>query len=173
MRKQRFPFSQTTFGGTLACTAIATLSASGFAEGKHSSADCETYCRAGSRVWKSISNQTISVNDILLRYDFFRETYDIESFQCCVEDSGTENDKYMSLRQLLLDVQKHASVGMVFTDGAASFAAGRDNSLWWIFDSHGTASISQGSFVAFTSQLRASLRYASLVDCTTFVVKDD
>lgn len=172
MSTHTFPFSQSTFGGHLACTAVATLSACGFAETQCSHNSFKTYCRAGSQVWQTISTQTISVDDILQHFPFFKETYEIESFQCCVQESDKEDTKYIPLQSLLALVQaKSQSVGMVFTDGTSSFSVGKTgSSKWWAFDSHTQATLFQGTLSELIDYLQDTLQRSPVVDCTTFVL---
>ena len=64
------------------------------------------------------------------------------------DDDDDENGKFILLDALLdtavRELGTHGAFGMVFTDGAASFACGYKNNRWWIFDSHGRASLWRG-----------------------------
>lgn len=175
----RFDYSQSTFGGSLACTAIATLSACGIAEGQVSHDSFRSYCSAGSQMWKRISNQKIAVYDVLNQFPFFQETYDIESYQCSVDTKQTQQEQHNSglipVTTLLEQVQKdhpHTAIGLVFTDGCASFSAGCTSDTWMVFDSHCAAVLFTGPYYDFTTYLLSKLHGVSIVDCTTFVEKD-
>ena len=171
----RFNFSQNTFGGSLACTAVATCAACAFADDDVALPKFRTYCEVGSKMWKAISESNISVQQILDHYRFFNETYDIESYQSCLREEDSEDGKFISLHHLFDTVRKELGAkantfGMVFTDGAASFACGYKGGKWWIFDSHIEATLWRGDQAAAEERVRRS-SCMRLVDCTTFVQK--
>lgn len=173
---QKFAFSQNSFDGWLACTAIATCAACGFADNEASLEKYRTYCDIGSQMWKSISSSTISVQQVLDHYVFFNNTYKVESYQCCLQNNlGEDNPKFISLKILMNTAVNELgsigsgsdSFGMVFTDGAASFACGYKNRKWWIFDSHITATLWCGDQAAAEERIRQKV-CMGIVDCTTF-----
>lgn len=176
MPVRTFDYSQNTFGGSLACTPIATLTACGFADDQIAEEKFKTYCEVGSKMWKQIAERPLSVQEVTDFYAFFAENYDIESYQCCVEDDATEDGKYLSIKQFLNDVVRNelmskGSFGIVFTDGASSFATGHSDDKWWIFDSHVRASLYTGPFKEYVERLRSQLQLMRIVDSTTFVSK--
>ena len=140
LKRHRFEFSQNTFGGSLACTAVATLAACGFADGSVTMEDFEKYCRIGSKIWKQTSGwNTMDAEQIINHYDFFKDTYTIESYQSY---TSTERAGLISITKLLetLVQENHSkeSFGIVMTDGGVSFAVGHLDGKWWLFDSHST-----------------------------------
>ena len=135
-----FNFSQTTFGGHLACTSIATLTACAFCDGDVSIDDFEKYTRIGSHMWNTFgSYSTQSLEDVIANWSFFRQTYEIESYQA-YGDEPVEGR--ISVDGLLKEIQetmvkKDRNVGVVITDGGSSYAVGKTVAdKWYIFDSH-------------------------------------
>tara|TARA_B100000787_G_scaffold165005_1_gene148373 strand:- start:3621 stop:4154 length:534 start_codon:yes stop_codon:yes gene_type:complete len=169
----RFDFSQNTFGGSLACTAVATCTACAFADDDVEHEKFRTYCEVGTRMWRAISPTTISVQQILDHYTFFNETYEIESYQSCLREDDDEDGKFIPIHDLLatvrreMDEKARKTFGMVFTDGASSFACGYKGGKWWIFDSHFEATLWRGTQDEAEDRIRrnACMR---IVDCTTF-----
>lgn len=142
LKRHRFDFSQNTFGGSLACTAVATLSACAFADGEVTMDDFEKFCRVGSKIWKQVSDfNTLSAQQIITQYDFFNDTYKIESYQGYTK---TEIEGRISLKCLLDTVcnenRDKNSFGIVMTDGGVSFSIGQLDNKWWLFDSHSNPS---------------------------------
>lgn len=136
--RHTFEFCQNTFGGSLACNSIATMIACSFADGEISEEKFENYCNVGAKIWKKITGgmETTSAKQILDSYEFFRDTYKIEEYQGYYNQ---ERDGRISLSEFIATVQKEnetRSVGIVFTDGCISFAVGKFNKNWVIFDSH-------------------------------------
>ena len=127
MSTHTFDYSQNTFGGTLACTAVATLTACGFADNEVSFDKFRTYCCVGSKMWNDISTSPISVERILCTYAFFRSNYDIESYRSCVDNTTVDTGSSIPLAQMLDAVHGElvgrGSYGMVFTDGSASLSS--------------------------------------------------
>ena len=135
-----FSFSQITFGGALACTSIATLTACAFCDGDVSIDDFEKYTRIGCQMWKKYGNcSTQSLEDVIAGWEFFRDTYEIESYQAfgdkAVEGRISVDDLLKEIENTMM--KKHRNVGVVITDGTSSYAVGKTSSdNWYIFDSH-------------------------------------
>lgn len=174
MRTQQFEFSQNTFGGALACTAIATLSACGFADNEIAEDKFKTYCSVGSQMWRAISTNTISVHEVLNKYSFFNENYTVESYQCCVADTMNDEGKYITLKKMLslFNDELKGPRGAVFTDGIVSFAIGFARDKYWLFDSHCNACLCGGSSQFIQEKVCAIVGTMRIVDCTTFQSKD-
>ena len=83
MSVRTLPFSQGTFGGPLACTSCACLTGCAFADGTQLTLqDYEKYTRVGSKLWRLHGKGSLqSAEYVMNNYDFFKDTYDIESFQ--------------------------------------------------------------------------------------------
>jgi len=165
-----FEFSQNTFGGSLACNTIATLTACSFADGQIVESNFKKYCRVGSQMWEQVTggSQTTSAKQILDNWGFFRDTYKIEEYQGF---HNKERDGRISLEDLLSTIQKENNqipVGMVFTDGCISFAVGKFNQNWVIFDSHGpNAWIKKCDINNIADHIRNNFVLPNIFDATT------
>jgi len=170
--RHQFSFCQNTFGGSLACNTIATLSACSFADGQIIEENFKKYCRVGSDIWQKVTggSNTTSAKEIIDSYDFFRDTYKIEEYQGYY---SKERDGRISLQELITTIQKEneqRAVGIVFTDGCISFAVGKFNKNWVIFDSHApNAWIKKSSFEDIAGDISKNFVLPNVFDATTIV----
>ena len=172
--RHNFNFSQNTFGGSLACNTIATLVACSFADGNIDENNFKKYCRVGSEIWTKVTggSKTTSAKEIIDSFDFFRDTYKIEEYQGYYKH---ERDGRISLTDLVTTVQEEndsRAVGLVFTDGCISFAVGKFNQNWVIFDSHSpNAWIQKSTYEDIVKQIRRNLVLPNIFDATTIIMK--
>ena len=129
---REFEFSQGTFGGGMACTSCARLDACTYADGLPLNARLVT--EVGAKMWQARGNlRSEDTQEIVDDDRFFTDTYDFDAWQCSftgAEGRGNVQDVLETMRR-----SKHS--GVVFTDGAVSFAAGVGaDGKWFIFDSH-------------------------------------
>jgi len=170
--RHQFDFCQNTFGGSLACNTIATLTACSFADGHINENNFKKYCRVGSEIWTKVTggSQTTSAKEILDSYDFFRDTYKIEEYQGFYT---SERDGRISLEDLIATVQREneeRAVGIVFTDGCVSFAVGKFNKNWVIFDSHApNAWIKKCSRETIQDHISNNFVLPNVFDATTII----
>ena len=170
--RHAFNFSQNTFNGSLACNTIATLVACSFADGTIQEDNFKKYCRVGSEMWEKVTggSQTTSAKQILDNWEFFRETYKIEEYQGYYKK---DRDGRISLQDFIQTVQKEneqRAVGMVFTDGCISFAVGKFNNNWVIFDSHAPkAWIKKCTLDEIVEQISKNFVLPNVFDATTII----
>ena len=170
--KHEFQFSQNTFGGGLACNSIATMVACSFADGDIVEEKFQTYCRIGSEIWRNVTggSNTTSAKQIIDSYEFFRDTYKIEEYQGYYKK---ERDGRISLDALIETIQKEndeRAVGVVFTDGCISFAVGKFNKNWVMFDSHAPrAWIQKCSKEEVSKAISSNFILPNVFDATTIV----
>lgn len=170
--KHQFQFSQSTFGGSLACNTIATLVACSFADGQIVEDNFKKYCRVGAEIWQKVTggSNTTSAKEIIDSYEFFRDTYQIEEYQGYYTK---EKDGRISLEDLIKTIQKEnekRAVGIVFTDGCISFAVGKFNKNWVIFDSHPpNAWIMKSSLEEIAKHISKNFVLPNVFDATTIV----
>jgi len=170
--RHSFNFCQNTFGGSLACNTIATLVACSFADGTIEEDNFKKYCRVGSQMWKKVTggSSTTSAKQILDNWHFFRDTYKIEEYQ---RYYTKDRDGRISIIDLITTIQKeneNISVGMVFTDGCVSFAVGKFNNNWVIFDSHAPhAWIKKCSLENIVEHITKNFVLPNVFDATTII----
>jgi len=176
VQKYSLPFSQGSFGGGLACTSIACLTACAYADGASLSlVELEKYTRVGAKLWRMHGQSRLqSAAYVMSFYEFFKNTYKIESYQVY---TCTEHEGRISLHEFFQQFEtetqflKH-DVGIVFTDGCGSYAVGRSGGLWHAFDSHGPQA-SVYRFVDMESVVNSIaalfISSDSLVDATTIL----
>jgi len=169
-----FTFSQNSFSGSLACNTIATLTACSFADGEIIEDNFKKYCRVGAEMWKKVtggSNKT-SAKQILDNWEFFHDTYKIEEYQAY---GSKPKAGRISLNDLIETIQREnedRSVGIVITDGCVSFAVGKFNKNWVVFDSHApNAWIQKTSSDKISEHILKNLVLPSVFDATTIIIK--
>lgn len=187
--RQTFDFSQSTFGGHLACTSIATLVACSMADSDdvarfepEDKTKMEFLVKFGSGLWKenTMQGSDESVQSIIDKHSFFKigVNYDNQSYQGVVGDCIEEGRiKLKPLLKELYEIKKtKGSAGAVITDNVVSFAVGLVSSpsnRWVIFDSHApcarlfTAPEADVEYVAKTVTSLMCKRHG-LFDCTIF-----
>ena len=170
--RHNFAFSQNTFGGSLACNTIATLVACSFADGSTDENNFKKYCRVGSEIWTKVTggSKTTSAKEIIDSFDFFRDTYKIEEYQGYYK---RECDGRISLSDFIDTIQKeneNRAVGIVFTDGCISFAVGKFNQNWVMFDSHApNAWIEKSSKNNIENSISNNFVLPNVFDATTII----
>jgi len=167
-----FDFSQNTFHGSLACNSIATLIACSFADGTIDQKKFKYYTQVGSHMWQKVTggSKTTSAKEIIDAYDFFRNTYDIDEYQGYY---ANDIDGRISIKDLIATIKNEnggKSVGIVFTDGCISFAVGKFNNNWVIFDSHAPhAWIKKCSIDDIVENITKNFVLPNVFDATTII----
>ena len=123
----KFPWSQYTFKGTTACTAISSFGAANFADG-FAPTDVEERLRlltaAGSALWSNHHRRSQSVQEVMDAEPFFK-TYATTAWQC------GPGEGQLPFRELLRQPEFEArNWGAVVTDGISSVSVGRNGSTW-------------------------------------------
>lgn len=189
--KQRyFGWSQSTFGGHLACTSIATIMACAMADdqqiSKYDLADEDKLgflTEFGCGLWKENVRglKDESTASVTKKHCFFAQgnNYHNESYQGYWGDV-LKTGGLISLPAMVSVIRsehhKHGSVGAVITDNVVSFAVGitvRDGVKWVLFDSHApgakyrTIPLVDEAYVAKSIKAFAA-RKDTIFDCTVF-----
>ena len=126
-----FSWSQYTYGGSTACTAISAFGAASFADG-FAPPDVESRLRlltqAGCALWSKQHHRSQSVQEILDVEPFFSSSYDTTSWQCGPKE-------YQLTLTALLAQPEFASPhwGAVVTDGVGSVSVGRNGGTYCEF----------------------------------------
>lgn len=126
-----FSWSQHTYGGSTACTAISAFGAASFADG-FAPSDVEERLRlltqAGCALWSRQHRRSQSVQEILDVEPFFSSSYESTSWQC------GPKEYQMTLTALLAEPEfKSLHWGAVVTDGVSSVSIGRNGGTYCEF----------------------------------------
>ena len=130
----RYGWSQYSYDGNSACTAIATFCAASFADGfapRDTEERLKTLTAAGCKLWADHHRRSQSVQEVVASEPFFAN-YKRCSWQC------GDHPGAITLAELLAAPEFGAeNWGAVLTGGGSSIAIGRNGDRRFAFDSHG------------------------------------
>tara|TARA_B100001094_G_scaffold209698_2_gene203612 strand:+ start:12450 stop:13028 length:579 start_codon:yes stop_codon:yes gene_type:complete len=153
MEQKFLGFSQTTFGGWLACTSVSTVFAAAMAD--NDEIRCFSFddvprlrflTEFACGLWRESSQRITdeSVSDVVGKHVFFKsgEVYDTDGWAGRFGEN--DDERRISLSEFIVEIEKihkeKGSLGVVFTDNVVSFACGMIGGEWVLYDSHAPAS---------------------------------
>lgn len=153
MEQKFLDFSQTTFGGWLACTSVSTVFAAAMADNdgvkKFDFADVgrmKFLTEFACGLWRESSKKVTdeSVSDVATKHDFFKSGEVYETDGWAGRFGGNSDERRILLSAFIVEIEKiynaKGSLGVVFTDNVVSFACGIVDDSWVLYDSHAPAS---------------------------------
>ena len=157
-----YDWSQYTYGGHSACTAIATFCAASFADGFDPpvmETRLQTLTKAGCALWADHHHRSQSVQEVVDSEPFFTN-YKLCSWQCGPREGQLPLAKLLSSEEF----GAHGNWGAVVTGGGTSVAIGCNGATHYMFDSHGP----RATWREAAEQTWGAVHHDGTVDVTQF-----